>query len=159
MGQDASFDIDLDLDAKILNGAGEEMAVRELREQVTLAEPNIAVMREIVKPCNATLDCMLALVSAATAGCDEFGLVVDLSDDVGGGFNPSYRLYIPKRFSAFYAAHRDRLRVIAVASTGSSLSRVASKFIVGRMTQMPLTIENTRSEAIQAVREKLSDSG
>lgn len=144
---------DLDLDEEVpLEGSG-FITVRELYERVSLVEPCIILMREINKPTPATLTCLFQAVERLADDCDAFGLVVDLMDTSGGGAD--YRRFIPKRFSALHESHGDKLKLIAVASTGNVVSRVATKFVVGRMTQMPFAVESSRENAVQAVRKAL----
>lgn len=144
---------ELDLNEEVGLEGGGSITVRELHTRVTMVEPCIVLMREINKPTPATLGCLFAAVERLAEDCEQFGLVVDLVDTSGGG--AEYRRFIPKRFSALYESHGDRLKLIAVASTGNVVSRVATKFVVGRMTQIPFTVESDRQNAVLAVRKAL----
>lgn len=152
---DAVQQDDLDLDAELVTEGGEPITVRELSERVTVVETGIVLMREIERPTPATLRCLFGAVDRVAADFTAFGIVVDLLDG-GGAASAEYRRFVPKCFAEVHAHHGERLKLIAVASTGSLPTRVAAKFVIGRMTQVPLTLEPTREQAIEAVRRALA---
>lgn len=155
--EEAVLDDDLDLDAELGTDGGDSITVRELSERVSVIEPGIVLMREIEKPTPATLRCLFAAVNRLSADFERFGVVVDLLEG-GGAASAEYRRFVPKCFSDVHAQHGERLKLIAVASTGSLPNRVATKFVIGRMTQVPLALEKSREHAVAAVRKALTDS-
>lgn len=148
-------DDNLNLDDEVVMEGGGSITVRALCERVAMVEPGIVVMREIDRPSPATLMCLFSEVERLAADCEKFGVVVDLPKAAGSVHTAEYRRFIPKRFSELHASHPHRLKLVAVASTASLASRVATKFLIGRMTNVPLTLEKSRERAIEAVRKAL----
>lgn len=140
-----------ELDRVIINAAGGTHTVRELRDRVTMLEPSIVLMREIDKGTPETLAVLVAAIEELATELGAFGLVLDLSDAVGIT-TPEYRRCIPGLFEGMYARTDGRLKLISVVFTGSPIVRVATRFLMGRMTRLPFALEKNRELALEAVR-------
>jgi hypothetical protein len=84
-----------------------------------------------------------------------YGVVVDLSDAGGTSTTAEYRRFIPDYFSRLHARADGRLKRLSVVFIGSPVLRVAARFLVGRMSQVPFTVDKNRTIAIEAVRAAL----
>lgn len=139
------------LDRVILDALGATLTVRELRDRVTMLEPNIVLMREIDKGTPETLAVLVAAIEEIAAGLDAFGVVLDLSD-AAGMTTPEYRRCIPGLFEGMNARTEGRLKLISVVFKGSPILRVATRFLIGRMTRVPFGLEKNRELSLEAVR-------
>ena len=142
-----------ELDREIVGADGKKFTVNELRERVSVLEPRILLMREVDAGTRATLDAMGEAVVDLTASLDVYGLVVDLSD-ARGTLTADYRRYIPE----FFEQLRNRpveLRHIGLVFEANPVVRIATKFLVARMTAIPFSVHKSRALALEAVRAHL----
>jgi hypothetical protein len=137
------------------DAAGHVYPVSELRSRVSVLEPRIVLMREIDMGTPETLQAMSARIEEIAESYDAYGIVLDLTD-VTGATTAEYRRYIPKHFLDMHTRSRGRLKLVAVAFFGNPVARVATKFLVARMSAVPFTIEKNRAMAVEAVRKALA---
>ncbi len=140
-----------DLDRQVLDSTGAPCSVASLRERISEVEPGVFVMRELNSGSPETLPVMTQEIERLAAGHDVFGIAIDLSE-AEGSTTSEYRKFIPKHFAEIFARAGGRLKIVSVAFTGSPVARVASQFLIGRMTHVPFKLEKNAEDAIAAVR-------
>ena len=146
---------EFDLDEMVTLTDGSTVTVGELHARVSMLEPQIVLMREIEHCSVASLKCMGDAIEQAAAGVEAFGLILDLAE-TSGSSTSEYRSFIPKHFGALHARSKGRLKLVAVVSTSSLAARIATKFVVGRMAQIPFTVEATRDNAVAEIHKALA---
>jgi len=144
-----------ELDREIVGANGRKFTLEALRQRVSVLEPRILLMREVDAGTPATLDAMGETIIELTASLDDYGLVVDLSE-AQGTLTADYRRYIPEFFERL-RARSARLRHIAVVFEANPVVRIATKFLVARMTEIPFSVHKTRSLAQDAVRAAIAE--
>jgi hypothetical protein len=144
-----------DLDRVLESAGGERFTVRQLRERVSVLEPGVVLMEEINRGTPETLLVITAAIEELAADMDAYGIVLDLTDSEGSTTS-EYRKFIPKHFTELHTRSNGRLKLVAVAFVGSQVARVASKFLIGRMTSVPMAIERDRDNAVRAVRKAIA---
>jgi hypothetical protein len=148
----------VDLDRVVLNDFGDSITVRELRARVEVLEPNIVSMQDLDGPTPATLTVMTERVMELSADMPRFGVLVDLSRAARRAPSKEYRKFIPTCWTQLHADSKGRLAIVAVAFTGSQVARVMTKFLIGRMTSVPFTMERSVEDAVRAIRSVLTAS-
>jgi hypothetical protein len=108
-------------------------------------------MCEVENPTRATLSTMGARVEELAAGLDAYCIVIDLADNPGSTTR-DYRSFIPTYFGDLTARSAGALKHIAVVFQGNPVLRVASNFIVARISDAPFHLYKTRDEALIAIR-------
>jgi hypothetical protein len=143
--------ISTDLDREVLNATGTPMTVRYLRERVTLAEPNILLLCEVPDGTAETLGAIGTKIDELIKGLDRFGVVVDLADATGSS-TAEYRKYVPDFFMKLNAKTGGALKEVGVIFYGNPLLRVVTKFFMGRLSGVTMTVHKNRQLALDAVR-------
>lgn len=89
-------------------------------------------------------------VEAAAKDFDAYCLVLDLTD-AKGSITPEYRKFIPKHFEELY---RDsgKLKQVGVAFAGNPIVRVISKFLIGRISNVPYSMYKSVDATVEAMR-------
>ena len=141
-----------ELDREVVTTRGEKYAVREVRERISLAEPRVVLLRELDGATIETLSIMGEAVAELTQGLDAYAILVDLSEATGMT-TPDYRRFIPQFFTNLH--QKGALKHVAVAFYGNAAVRIASKFLIARMMQVPFSIHANRASALQAARTAL----
>ena len=144
-----------DLDREVIGTGGGRWTVRELRERVSLAEPRILLYREIASGTPETLRIVGQAIEELSADLDAYAIVIDLADAASGSTTSEYRRFIPEFFKDLNEKAGGALKHIAVVFYGNPVLRVVTKFLVGRMMDMPFSIHASRAQALQAARQAL----
>jgi hypothetical protein len=143
-----------ELERELVTATGEAFTVAQLRDRVSLIEPRIVVMREVDLGSPEMLDVMGARIEELTRGLAAYGLVIDLAASTGK-ITTEYRKYVPIYFSGLHERSQGALKLMSVAFYGNPVARIVTKFLVGRMLEVPITVENSLTQAVQAVRKAL----
>jgi hypothetical protein len=144
-----------DADRVLVAVNGVRWTVRELRERVSVVEPRIMLMREIDSGTRETLETLGGAAEDLARGLSAWGLVIDLADTGSATTTPDYRNYIPQYFSGLHGRSSGRLKLISIAFVGNPVARIVAKFVMARVAKVPVSIEKSRTHAIEAVRKAL----
>ena len=149
-----SVDSTKDSEKIVTTAGGVQMTVAELRARVSVVEPGVILMREIDQGTPETLAIMGNALKEAAREMDVYGIVLDLEDS-SGNISAEYRRFIPSYFDELWRASEGSFKLLAVAFSGNPVSRVVTKFLIGRMLDLPFTIEKDVEQATEAVRSRL----
>jgi hypothetical protein len=142
-----------ELDREVVGADGTKFTRAALRERVSVLEPRVLLMREVDAGTRATLDAMGEAIVELTENLGSYGLVVDLSE-ARGTLTADYRRYIPQFFEQLRTRSAE-LRHIGLVFEANPVVRIATKFLVARMTAIPFSVHKTRALALDAVRAHL----
>ena len=133
---------------------GTTITIAELQNRVTMVEDDVVMFREMDGGTTETLTVMTQRFEEMTAHLDAYAIICDLAE-TDGSTSSDYRKFITSHFQAIHKRSQGRLKLIAVSFSASPVARVASKFLIGRMMQVPFTIEKDVATAHAAARKKL----
>ncbi len=146
---------DDDMDRVVTFRDGSEFTVAQLYARVVLLDPGIIHVREAPLGFEESLP-FLTNAAVRLSNGKPFGIVLDLVD-AKGETTAGYRKFIPKHFTELFEHQQGRLVHLAVAFGGSPVARIASKFLIGRMMKIPISIDKDRDSAADAVRKALAE--
>jgi hypothetical protein len=141
----------MDLDREVLTARAKVWTVRGLRDRVSLFEPRILQLREIDMGTRETLDMMGGRLEELAQGMTSFGILIDLGEATGGT-TADYRKYVPQFFDAMVVKTGGALKHVGVVFYGNPLTRVVTKFFIGRIAKVPMTVHKNRELALDAIR-------
>jgi hypothetical protein len=144
-----------DLDREVTGSGGGRWTVRQLRERVSMAEPGVVLYREIASGTPETLAIVGQTIEELVAGLDAYAIVIDLADAADSSTTSEYRRFIPNFFKELNQKAGGALKQVSVVFYGNPVLRVVTKFLVGRMMEMPFSIHSSRAQALQAARHSL----
>ena len=144
-----------DLDREVVGTGGVRWTVRQLRERVSLPEPRVVLYREIASGSPETLQIVGQTIEELVLGLDAYAIVIDLADAADSSTSGEYRRFIPDFFKGLNRRAGGALRQVAVVFYGNPVLRIVTKFLVGRMIDIPFSIHSSRAQALHSARQAL----
>lgn len=139
-----------DLQRDLVLSDGKVITVQALIERVSILEPGMVLMREVDRATPDSLRVMTHEIERVAEDFDAWVLVLDLSD-AKGSITAEYRKFIPKHFEELYN-RSGKLRQVGVALAGNPIVRVISKFLIGRITNVPYSMYKNIDVAVESMR-------